>query len=56
MIRKEDWKIKFQNFAWPGTLIYFALISNRNHSWVSFSGFSTAYNEAFGLLAGEEGS
>ena len=19
MIRKEDWKIKFQNFAWPGT-------------------------------------
>ncbi|KAJ7361955.1 hypothetical protein OS493_014603 [Desmophyllum pertusum] len=25
-----------------------------NHSWVSFSGFSTAYNEAFGLLAGEE--
>ena len=20
MIRKEDWKIKFQNFAWPGTL------------------------------------
>ena len=20
MIRKENWKIKFQNFAWPGTL------------------------------------
>ena len=31
-------------FAW--NLIYF-----RNHSWVSFSGFSTAYNEVFELLS-----
>ena len=29
-----------------GVFIYF-----RNHSWVSFSGFSTAYNEVFELLS-----
>ena len=23
------------------------ILKNRNHSWVSFSGFSTAYNEVF---------
>ncbi|XP_068759139.1 uncharacterized protein [Montipora capricornis] len=26
-----------------------------NHSWVSFSGFATAFNEAFKLLEGDEG-
>ena len=29
--------------------------SYRNHCWVSFSGFSTSYNEAFGRFADEEG-
>ena len=40
MIRKEDWKIKFQNFAWPGTLKEKEAVSSviyQKHRWTSIS-------------------